>query len=78
LRPCSTPKRRETLSEIKADLAQHDLRFVGLKSTPGCGGNTRRKFPADKAVTDLDRWHEFEADNPLTFVGMYQFWAQKD
>ena len=28
-------------------------------------------------MTDLDRWHELETNNPLTFVGMYQFWAQR-
>ena len=28
-------------------------------------------------MTDLDRWHDLESDNPLTFVGMYQFWAQR-
>jgi hypothetical protein len=29
-------------------------------------------------MTDLDCWHALEADYPLTFVGMYQFWAQKN
>jgi hypothetical protein len=28
-------------------------------------------------MTDLDRWHDLESDNPLTFVGMYQFWARR-
>jgi hypothetical protein len=36
------------------------------------------RFPADKAMFDLDCWHALEADHPLTFVGMYQFWAQKN
>ena len=35
------------------------------------------RFPPDKTMTDLDRWHDLESDNPLTFVGMYQFWAQR-
>ena len=35
------------------------------------------RFPALKTMTDLDRWHDLESDNPLTFVGMYQFWAQR-
>jgi hypothetical protein len=35
------------------------------------------RFPRDKTMTDLDRWHDLESDNPLTFVGMYQFWAQR-
>jgi hypothetical protein len=68
---------RTTLPEIKVDLAAHGLRFIGFESD----GWTRRqyaaRFPADQAMTDLDRWHELELDNPLTFVGMYQFWAQR-
>ena len=28
-------------------------------------------------MTDLDRWHEFEPENPMAFVNMYQFWVQK-
>jgi hypothetical protein len=35
------------------------------------------RFPADKTMTDLDRWHDLESDHPLTFVGMYQFWTQR-
>jgi hypothetical protein len=27
-------------------------------------------------MTDLDCWDNFERENPDTFVGMYQFWAQ--
>jgi hypothetical protein len=37
----------------------------------------RADSPADNTMTDLDRWHDLESDNPLTFVGMYQFWAQR-
>jgi hypothetical protein len=29
-------------------------------------------------MTDLDRWHAFETENPMAFVNMYQFWVQKD
>ena len=36
-----------------------------------------RADPPDKTMTDLDRWHDLETNNPLTFVGMYQFWAQR-
>jgi hypothetical protein len=28
-------------------------------------------------MTDLDRWHAFEQDNPDTFASMYRFWVQK-
>ena len=34
-------------------------------------------FPEAEAVTSLDRWQQFEQENPASFVGMYQFWVQK-
>jgi tetratricopeptide (TPR) repeat protein/2-polyprenyl-3-methyl-5-hydroxy-6-metoxy-1,4-benzoquinol methylase len=69
---------RTTLPEIKADLARHGLSFVGFEIDSWVRRRYQQTFPADKAMTDLDRWHELETDNPLLFVGMYQFWAQKN
>jgi hypothetical protein len=37
----------------------------------------RARFPDDPAAVNLDHWQQFEADNPDTFAGMYQFWVQK-
>jgi hypothetical protein len=37
----------------------------------------RLRFPDDPSGTNLRNWTRFEADNPKTFVGMYQFWIQK-
>jgi hypothetical protein len=37
----------------------------------------RRQFPEDSAMVDLNLWDRFEAENPRTFIGMYQFWVQK-
>lgn len=68
---------RTTLPEIKADLSDHDLKFIGFEIDSWARRQYAARFPADKAMTDLDRWHELETDNPLTFVGMYQFWAQR-
>jgi hypothetical protein len=68
---------RTTLPEIKADLADHDLEFIGFEIDSWARRQYASRFPADKTMTDLDRWHELETDNPLTFVGMYQFWAQR-
>ena len=68
---------RTTLPEIKADLADHGLTFVGFE----IGAEAQRlyveRFAEDKAMTDLDRWHALETDHPLMFVAMYQFWAQR-
>ena len=37
----------------------------------------RARFADDPAAISLDNWQQFEADNPDTFAGMYQFWVQK-
>jgi SAM-dependent methyltransferase len=68
---------RTTLPEIKVELAAHGLRFIGFESDAWTRRQYAARFPADHAMTDLDCWHEWELDNPLTFVGMYQFWAQR-
>ncbi len=69
---------RSTLPEIAAFLAENDLQLASVSSsTLRCCADTRKKFPDDKPMTDLARWHVFETENPKTFMGMYQFWVQK-
>jgi hypothetical protein len=42
--------------------------FVGFEIDSWVRRRYQQRFPADKAMTDLDRWHELETDNPLLFV----------
>jgi len=65
------------IAEIKAFLAANRLTFIGFELDPAVEQNYRRRFPRDAAMVDLDGWDAFEADNPLTFANMYQFWVQK-
>jgi tetratricopeptide (TPR) repeat protein/SAM-dependent methyltransferase len=69
---------RTTLPNIKAALADNHLTFLGFEIDPFARRQYAAKFPDDRAMTNLDHWHDFEMQNPLTFVRMYQFWAQKD
>ena len=64
-----------TIPEIKAFLADNNLTFLGFANAPA--QSYRARFPNDPAMTDLDRWHVFETENPKTFVNMYQFWVQR-
>jgi Flp pilus assembly protein TadD/SAM-dependent methyltransferase len=64
-----------TIPEIKSFLAASGLAFLGFANAPAQA--YRARFPADRAMTDLDCWHVFETEKPLTFVNMYQFWVQK-
>src|SRR5215471_9182173 len=68
---------RTCLPEIKAALAENQLTFLGFEIDPFIRRQYGAHFPDDRAMTDLDRWHDFERENPLTFARMYQFWAQK-
>ena len=69
---------RFTLPQIEAALKSLNLKFLGLEMQDQ---RTLRKFreshPNTNAPTSLSLWHEFELDNPDTFIGMYQFWCQK-
>ncbi len=64
-----------TIPEIKAFLDENNLVFIGFAGA--VAQSYRQRFPEDQAMTDLDRWHAFESENPKAFVNMYQFWIQK-
>src|SRR6266849_181454 len=68
---------RFTLPAIKSFLRKNNLQFLGFRLDTQIAEAFRNRFSADGASTDLDLWHLFEAENPTTFSGMYQFWVQK-
>jgi hypothetical protein len=72
-----TQERRFTIPQIGSFLRDHALRFLGFHIDPQSLRHFRDRFPADDALTDLDRWHLFETENPRTFAAMYHFWTQK-
>jgi tetratricopeptide (TPR) repeat protein/SAM-dependent methyltransferase len=65
-----------TIPQIDALLTENGLTFLGFSGPVGPA--YRARFPDDPAMADLDRWHAFESENPMAFVNMYQFWAQKN
>jgi len=68
---------RLTLGQIESFLAESALQFIGFQLDPRVMNQYRARFTDDRAGTNLRYWARFEADNPDTFVGMYQFWIQK-
>jgi SAM-dependent methyltransferase len=64
-----------SIPKIKAFLAANDLGFIGFDGP--MNAQYAERYPADRAMTDLDCWHQFELEHPTTFVSMYQFWVQK-
>jgi tetratricopeptide (TPR) repeat protein len=68
---------RHTLPQIKSFLAENDLQFLGFTLDSRIKRLYAARFPDDPDLTDLDNWHRFEVENPKTFAGLYQIWAQK-
>ncbi|WP_090959013.1 tetratricopeptide repeat protein [Nitrosospira sp. Nsp18] len=66
-----------TLPQLKENLRELDLAFLGFSLESDVSKRYRERFPEDISQTDLDKWHTFELENRDTFKGMYQFWLQK-
>jgi trans-aconitate methyltransferase len=68
---------RMRLPEIADFLKSSGLRFLGFDLDFRVRQQYAARFPNDRAMINLDHWHELEQDHPYTFAGMYRFWIQK-
>ena len=68
---------RMTLTSIDSFLRNNNLAFLGFEVKDDVLQTYMRRFPDDRAATNLNNWQIFENENPDTFFGMYQFWIQK-
>ncbi len=69
---------RMTLPQIAEMMERLDLvcmRFLPRESSTVFRYD--KMFPDDPARRDFNNWDKFERLHPLTFAGMYQFWAQR-
>ena len=66
-----------TIPEISRFLTETHLRFMGFNIDARTLQRFRQRFPWTDAAADINLWHLFENENPDTFIGMYQFWVQK-
>jgi len=69
---------RFTIPRIKAFLDEEKLSFLGFNTDPRVIERFQAKFAGDEALTDLDKWQAYEADNPQTFRRMYVFMVRKN
>jgi SAM-dependent methyltransferase/tetratricopeptide (TPR) repeat protein len=69
---------RFTIPKIKTFLMDQRLSFLGFDVQPETLAKFQRRFPGTGDVLDLDNWHTFEAENPNTFLQMYQFEVRKN
>jgi tetratricopeptide (TPR) repeat protein/2-polyprenyl-3-methyl-5-hydroxy-6-metoxy-1,4-benzoquinol methylase len=68
---------RLTLDQISAFLSESGLHFLGFELDAHVLHQYRTRFADDPTGINLHNWEHFEADNPDTFLAMYQFWVQK-
>jgi tetratricopeptide (TPR) repeat protein/2-polyprenyl-3-methyl-5-hydroxy-6-metoxy-1,4-benzoquinol methylase len=68
---------RLTLGQIESFVAESGLHFIGFELDPPVLQQYHVQFTDDSSYTNLRNWARFEADNPDTFVGMYNFWVQR-
>lgn len=69
---------RFTIPRIKTFLDEEKLELRGFDLEPWIVEKFQDRFPGADALTDLDNWHAFEADNPQTFRYLYVFTVRKD
>ena len=64
-----------TIPQIADVLSEMGFTFLGFETS--ARSSYLRRFPDDRAATNLVNWAVFENENPATFAQMYQFWIQK-
>ena len=68
---------RLSLGQVESFLDEVGLQFIGFQLDLLVLNQYRARFADDPRGTNLRNWARFEADNPDTFIGMYQFWVQR-
>jgi tetratricopeptide (TPR) repeat protein/2-polyprenyl-3-methyl-5-hydroxy-6-metoxy-1,4-benzoquinol methylase len=69
---------RMNLRTLYKFLKNHDLNFLGFEIDSSVIQAYKKRFSNDISATNLDQWHIYEEENPDTFIGMYQFYVQKN
>ena len=65
------------LPKIANALEKLGLIFIGFDCSNQIENQFKARYSNNEDLFSLPLWHQFEQDNPNTFVNMYQFWVQK-
>ena len=65
-----------TINKIKDHLKRLELVFLGFEDKL-VKENFKQIYTNKEDLYNLDKWEEYEKDNPRIFAGMYQFWCKK-
>jgi 2-polyprenyl-3-methyl-5-hydroxy-6-metoxy-1,4-benzoquinol methylase len=69
---------RFNAGDLAAMLQTLQLEFLGFElPDPRVAARYREGCPGDARLTDLAGWQAFEAKEPDTFFGMYNFWVRR-
>lgn len=68
---------RMTLPDIETFLDAEKLEFLGFELDSETHRAFATRFPDPAARKDLAAWHQFETENPDSFIAMYVFWLRK-
>ena len=68
---------RFSIPKIKKCLAELGLNFCGF-GTNKIVQNFKLAYPEKESPYNLNKWQAYEEANPKAFLGMYQFWCQKE
>jgi hypothetical protein len=69
---------RMDLGTLDRFIKDHDLNFLGFEIDSSVIRAYKKRFSNDLSATNLDQWRIYEEENPNTFIGMYQFYIQKN
>jgi SAM-dependent methyltransferase len=64
------------LPQIREALGKLELDFLKFNVDAAVQQRFARQYPGELARSDLNCWTQFEAENPGTFLGMYNFFAR--
>lgn len=67
-----------TLEELNSLLQNAGLQFEKFSLPQPVLDDFITNHPQPGAVKDLNQWHDYEKNNPSTFIGMYQFWCHRE
>ena len=68
---------RFSIPEIVNYLNKLNLNFCGFENR-NVINLFKKTYLNEHDLYNLDKWNEFEINNPRIFAGMYQFWSQKN
>jgi tetratricopeptide (TPR) repeat protein len=69
---------RMNLLSLDRFLKDNNLTFLGFEIGSTVIQAYKTRFLNDMSATNLEQWHIYEEENPDMFIGMYQFYVQKN